>query len=45
MKNQKGFTIIDLFVVVCIILILAVIAYPTVSNYLNKETLSATDKL
>jgi type IV pilus assembly protein PilA len=40
MKNQKGFTLIELMIVVAIIAILAAIALPAYSNYTKKAKVS-----
>lgn len=36
MKNNKGFTLVELLVVMSLLIILALMIYPTVDNYINK---------
>lgn len=42
--NKKGFTLIEMVIVIAIIVILAIVVYFTVAEYLNKAK-SATEKM
>ena len=43
-KNKKGFTLVEMVIVIAIILILAAVIFFTVSTYLNKAN-SAKDSI
>lgn len=43
-KNKRGFTLIEMVIVIAICIILAIVVYFTVASYLNQAK-SATEKM